>query len=79
MTKGVVNVNKSTQTHWQWTAAAERKWQHHDTESRRAGEMLTHLDDRGYRVKRVAIPLSWVQKGYVQEAEGEQIDLLDII
>lgn len=70
---------KSTQTHWQWTAVAEQTWKKHNIESRREGEMLTQLDGRGYRVKRITVPLSWVKKGYVQEAEGEQIDLLDII
>lgn len=70
---------KSTATHWQWTAHAEKTWNRHHVEPRKEGEMITHLDDRGYRVKRVTVPLSWVQKGYVQEADGEQLDLLDII
>ena len=66
---------KSTKTHWQWTSIAEQKWQKHNIESRREGEMLTVLDHKGYRVKRDTVPLSWVEKGYVREAEGEQIEL----
>ncbi|CAM4099340.1 hypothetical protein L1N85_10790 [Paenibacillus alkaliterrae] len=70
---------KSTKIHWQWTAHTEQTWQRHNIEPRKAGQMLTELDERGYRVKRLTVPRSWVEKGLVQEAEEEQIDLLDII
>lgn len=65
----------STETHWQWTAVAEAKWDKHHIEPRRAGQSLMIRDNSGEWVKRQTVPRSWVDKGYVQEADGEQLEL----
>lgn len=75
-------MNKSTKTHWQWTEVAEKEWDRivkesypgQNLEPRRAGQMITHLEG-AYRVPRKTVHKSWVDKGYVKEAEAEQISL----
>lgn len=69
----------STETHWMWTSIAEAKWDKHHVEPRKAGMMLTEINSEGYRSKRIHVPLLWVQKGYVIEADGEQTDLFDYL
>lgn len=66
---------KSTKTHWLWTAVAEAKWKQHNIEPRRSGQMLMERDTTGTWVKRITVPQSWVDKGYVQEAAVEQTTL----
>jgi hypothetical protein len=59
-------VFKTTETQWLWTSLSETM--HPD---RKAGEPV-------YEHYRNTVPLSWYEKGYVKEDEG-QIDLFDII
>ncbi|MGO4182256.1 hypothetical protein AB4Z17_13820 [Paenibacillus sp. TAF43_2] len=65
-----------TTTHWKWTAVAEAKWQQHNVNPRRADQILMERDRDGEWVNRKTVPLSWVEKVYVQEAEVEQINLI---
>lgn len=66
---------KSTKTHWEWTAVAEAEAKRLNVESRKAGQTLMQRDMSGAWVKRLTVPQSWVNKGYVQEAAAEQINL----
>jgi hypothetical protein len=67
-------MHKSTKTHWEWTELAARLSAQTDNK-RREGETLMERDRSGAWVKRVTVPQSWVNQGYVVEASAEQIDL----
>ncbi|SFF22780.1 hypothetical protein SAMN04487969_11945 [Paenibacillus algorifonticola] len=63
-------MNKSTVTYWMWTELAERLSAERGIH-RKSGDTVMESHE-GRLVRRLTVPRSWVDKGYVVEAPVEQ-------
>ncbi|RXZ84450.1 hypothetical protein EBB07_00035 [Paenibacillaceae bacterium] len=66
--------HKYTMTRWLWTDKAELAAK--GTNMRRpAGTPVMERSSSGQWVKREAVPVNWIEMGYVKEEEAEQLSI----